>query len=135
MKLLSDYKGEEALDILADIIEPLCMILADAEIQELNKLMMAKKKKKDGKYVTKIDFIKPALKNHKDEVIYILARIEGVTPDEYRDSVNILTLPTQILSVVNDPTIKSLFHSQSQTSNTSIASSGSATANTEAGEN
>ena len=110
MKMLSDYKGEDALDILADIIEPLSVIFADEELQKLQK------EQKAGKKIAPIAFIKPAIKNHKEEV-------------------NIMALPLQILSIVNDPMVKSLFHSQSQTSNTSSASSGSAIANTEAGKN
>ena len=130
MKLLSDYKGEEALDVLADIIEPLCIVFADKEIQELNA-----KAKKERKIIPPIQYIKPALKNHKEEILSILARIEGVPVEEYKETVNIVTLPIQILSVVNDPNIKSLFQSQSQNDITSLASSGSAIVNTEAEEN
>lgn len=129
MRMLSDLKGEEALDVLADIIEPMALVFADEEIQKLQKMQ------KEGKKIPPIEYIKPALKNHKEEVLTILARIENIPVDEYRDSVNFLTLPLQILSVVNDPIVKSLFHSQSQTDITSLASSGSAIANTEAGEN
>lgn len=129
MKLLSDYKGEEALDILADIIEPLSLILASEGVQEVYA------KQKAGKKVAPVEFIKPALKENKDEVLAILARIEGVPVEDYRKNVNFMTLPLQILSVINDPNIKSLFTSQSQTSSTSTASSGSAIVNTEAGKN
>lgn len=129
MKLLSDYKGEEALDVLADIIEPLSLILASEGVQEVYA------KQKAGKMVAPAEFIKPALKNNKDEVLAILARIEGIPVEQYKQEVNFLTLPLQILSVVNDPAIKSLFTSQSQTSSTSTASSGSAIVNTEAGKN
>ena len=34
---LSDYKGEEALDVLSDIIDPITAILTDPEIQKLSK--------------------------------------------------------------------------------------------------
>lgn len=129
MKMLSDYKGEDALDILADIIEPLSVIFADEELQKLQK------EQKAGKKIAPIAFIKPAIKNHKEEVLSILARIEDKPLEEYKEEVNIMALPLQILSIVNDPMVKSLFHSQSQTSNTSSASSGSAIANTEAGKN
>lgn len=127
MKLLSDYKGEEAIDVLADIIEPLALICADEEIRKLQK-----DKKKE---TAPIHYIKVALKNRKAEVLAILARIEGVPVEEYKKTVNVLALPMQILAVVNDPVIKSLFQSQSQTSSTSHASSGSAIVNTEAEEN
>lgn len=126
MRMLSDLKGEEALDVLADIIEPLAQVFADADIQKLQKAQ------KEGKKIAPIEYIKIALKNHKEEVFYILSRVENVPVDEYKETVNIMTLPLQILSVANDPMVKSLFQSQSQTSITSLASSGSATTNTEA---
>ena len=129
MKLLSDYKGEEALDVLADIIEPLSLILASEGVQEVYA------KQKAGNTVAPAEFIKPALKYNKAEVLVILARIEGIPVEQYKQEVNFLTLPLQILSVINDPAIKSLFTSQSQTSSTSTASSGSAIVNTEAGKN
>ena len=121
---LSDYKGEEALDVLADIIEPVTLILGDKEIQELAK----------GKNVPPIKFVKPMLKNHKKEILEILARLENEPIEEYKEKVNILTLPTAILELINDPEIQNLFHSQGQTQVTSLASSGSATENTEASE-
>lgn len=124
MKKLSDYKGEEALDVLADIIEPFALVLADPEIQEMAKVKAAP-----------IKYVKPALKNHKKEVIEILARIEDVPVEEYEKSVNIFTLPSVVLGFINDPQVRDLFTSQSQTTVTSLASSGSATENTEAGEN
>ena len=71
---LSDYKGEEALDVLADIIEPLTYILSDDEIQQLQKSEVPQ---------PIIKFVKPAIKNHKKELIQILARLYNETPEEY----------------------------------------------------
>ena len=34
---LSEFKGEEALDVLADIFEPLSVIFTDDEVQALSK--------------------------------------------------------------------------------------------------
>lgn len=123
MKKLSDYKGDEAIDLFADIVEPLGRIFADKEIQEL-----AKKKAKP------IEYIKPALKNKKAELYQVMARLEGMEVEEYKKTVNGLTFPAQVLTLVNDPTIRSLFTSQSQTEITSLASSGSATESIEAKE-
>lgn len=120
---LSDFKGEEALDVLADIIEPLTMVLADVEIQEL-----AKSKPAPVKYV------KPMLKNHKGEIIEVLARLNNKPVEEYKKEVTLITLPKELLDLINDPEVQSLFHSQGQTVLTPLASSGSATENTEASE-
>lgn len=103
MKKLSDYKGEEAIDLLADIMEPLALILADSEIQKLVKSR--------SPY---IKYVKVALKNHKKEVIEILAMIEGVPFEEYVKTVTFLTLPTHVMAVINDPQMKSLFTLQGQ---------------------
>lgn len=119
---LSDYKGEEALDVLADIIEPLTIILTDKEIQDLSKEKAAP-----------IKYVKPALKNHKSEVIGILARLENKPVEEFEKEVTIFTLPKLVLEFINDSEVQSLFRSQGQV--TPLASSGSAMENTEAKEN
>ena len=119
---LSDYKGEEALDVLADIIEPLAMIISDKEIQALAK----------QENTPAIKFIKPAIKNHKSELIEILARLENMPVEEYSETVNLFTLPMQVLDLINDPEVQSLFRSQGKSQLTSLASSSSATENTEA---
>ena len=120
---LSDFKGEEALDVLADIIEPLAVILSDKEIRELGKQKSAP-----------IKYIKPAIKNHKKELIQVLARLENETVEEYEDHLNLITLPAQLLDLFNDPEVQSLFHSQGKSQVTSIVSSSPAMENIEAGK-
>lgn len=119
---LSDYKGEEALDVLADIIEPLANIIADAEIQELSK--------KPNTPI--IAMVKPAIKNHKGDLITVLARLENVPVEQYRETMNLITLPKQVMELLNDPEVQNLFFSQGESQVTSLASSSSATENTEA---
>ena len=119
---LSDYKGEEALDVLADIIEPLAMIISDKEIQELSK----------QKNVPAVRFIKPAIKNHKKELIQVLARLENQPVEEYEKTITIFTLPSQVLDLINDPEVQSLFRSQERSKLTSLASSSPAMESTEA---
>lgn len=118
---LSDFKGEEALDVLADIIEPLSTILIDPEIQKLSK-----------KKAKKFEYVKPMLKNNKKEVIDILARLDNKSREEYLEGLNLLTLPKQVMELINDPEVQSLFHSQEQSKVTSLASSSPATETTEA---
>ena len=120
---LSDFKGEEALDALADMMEPLTTILLDEEIQEL-----AKKK------AAPLSYVKPMLKNCKDEVITILAVLDRKTVEEYKAEMTLLSLPKQVLELVMDPEVQNLFHSQEQTAVTPLASSGPATENIEASE-
>ena len=122
---LSDFKGEEALDVLAEIIEPLTIILADKDIQELSK----------QKNTPALKYVKPMLKNHKKEVIEVLAILDRKTVEEYTASMSLITLPLQVMELINDPEVQNLFSSQEQTLATTFASSSPATENTEASEN
>lgn len=97
---LSEYRGEDALDLLADMLEPTATILADRKIWELAR---------GGK---KIDGIKYAIKEYKKEIIEILASIDGVPASEYK--CNVFTLPMRVLDIVNDEELQSFFISQFQ---------------------
>lgn len=116
---LSEYKGEQALDMLADIIEPAAIIMADKEIAAFAKSGMPA-----------IKFVKPIIKNHKKEVIEILAVLNGEDPKRYAEKVNLFTLPKKLLEIINDPDLMSLFSSQGQKMDET--SSGSATESIEA---
>lgn len=120
---LSDFKGEEALDVLADIIEPLTTILTSERVQELAK-----------QEAPTLSYVAPILKQKK-EIVAILARLDNKPVDEYMKTLNLVTLPKQILELINDPEVQSLFHSQTQTQTTSEASFGSAMGNIEAKKN
>lgn len=118
---LSDFKGEEAIDALADIIEPITAILSDKKIFELSQ-----------KKARPIEYVQPMLKEHKTEVIAILARLENKTVEEYKKGLTLVTLPMQVLELINDPEIQNLFHSQEQSKVKPLASSSPATETTEA---
>nr|DAT80067.1 MAG TPA: hypothetical protein [Caudoviricetes sp.] len=102
MKKLSEYKDEEALDILADLIEPVSAIFADEEIREI----VSKNKG------TKAKAISIAIKRHKKEVISILATLDGVSVEEYHCSV--LSLPVKLLEILNDKELTTFLALQSQ---------------------
>ena len=110
---LSEYQGEAALDLLADLIEPAGEIMSDKEIGEVFKKNRFKS-------------IGLAIKNHKKAVMQIMAVLDGVPVDEYK--CNVFTLPAKILELLNDPDLIQLFTYQGQTGDAS--SSGSASENT-----
>lgn len=116
---LSEYRGEDAIELLADILEPTSSILADAEIIALIR--------GGGK---KIDGVKIALKRYKREVLEILAVLEGEPVDIFAEKCNILTLPAKLLEILNDDELVSFFISQLQ--NEDSAHSGAVTEITEA---
>lgn len=115
MRKLSEIQNEEALDVLADILEPTIVIARDGEV---------KKKAKESRMAA-IQYI---MKNHKSALLKILATLEGVPIEEYK--VNVIQIPVKVMELLNDEDMMNFFHSQGLT--ISDESSGSATVNTEA---
>ena len=111
---LSEYQGEAALDILADLIEPAGEIMSDKEIGNVFKK-------------NRFKAIGMAIKNHKKAVMQIMATMDNVPVDEYK--CNVFTLPVKILELLNDPSLIQLFTYQGQTGD--AKSSGSASENIE----
>lgn len=95
---LSEYQNEEALDVLADIIEPTTEILADPEVKNLYKT------------APKIKLVQHIVKNHKENILVILARLDNVPREEYK--CNILTLPMKLIEILNDKDLVDFFSSQ-----------------------
>lgn len=94
---ISEFQNEDALDLLADLIDPVSNILADDEvIKSLN--------------TNKISMVKTIIKTHKKEVIEILARLDGVPVEEYK--VNVFTLPIKLIEILNDEGLVNFFDSQ-----------------------
>ena len=111
---LSEYQGEAALDILAELIEPAGEIMSDKHLGEVFK-------------ENRFKAIGMAIKNHKKAVMQILATMDGIPVDEYK--CNVFSLPVKILEILNDPEMIQLFQYQGQTGDAN--SSGSASENTE----
>ena len=122
MKRLSEYKDEEALDLLADILSPTVEIMQDEAVQKFFN--------KGDENITVADVVTLVIKTHKKAVMQIMAALEGVPSEEYH--CNIFTLPAQLMQVVNDPDLRAFFASQGQID--SASTSGSATGISEDGE-
>ena len=88
MKRLSDYKGEEAIELWADLLEPLSAIFTDKEIAEL-----AKEEKLN--YLSMATIV---LKSHSTEAVAILERID----DTPVDGLNILTRLIGLLTEIGE---------------------------------
>lgn len=95
MKKISEIKGEEAIDILAELIDPIGEIAADKDFIEL-----ARGGERTGA-------VKKALKDHKKSVITILALLDGEDPATYQPS--LVSLPMKLLELLNDPDLQLLF--------------------------
>lgn len=110
---LSDIKGERTLEVIAELIDPIANIAEDEQASA----MFKREKLPEG--MTAREFVAQRakkstpilLKNHKEDVISILATLEGVTVGEYTNSLNIAKLMTDILELLTDEDFMSFFTS------------------------
>lgn len=117
---LSEIKGDRTLEVIAEIIEPIANIAENPEAAKLFK----REKLPEG--VAPRTFLlnraKKAvpviLKEHKDDVLEILAAIEGVDPKEYAAQLNLVKLVRDFTELLSDEAFTVLFIS-AQNGNTS----------------
>jgi len=98
---LSDVKDEEALDLLANILDPLSVIMTDKDFVDIIR---------SGK--PKLLAAKTAIKSHKKELIEVIAAMHEKSPEEYHFTV--ISLTRDVLDILNDPELQVVFTSQSQ---------------------
>lgn len=100
MKKISELRGEQALDVLADILEPAAEIMTDKNVVELVRSEQ------------KLLAIKAAIKDHKKAVLTILAILDGENPYTYDPP--LMVLPLKLIEMLNDPDVQAVFSSQGQ---------------------
>lgn len=128
---LSDIQGERVFDVIADIIDPIANIAEDDAASALFK----REKLPEGMTVKQFatqrarKALPALLKGHKDDIISILASIEGVSADAYKGALNLVKLMRDATELLTDEAFGAIFLSAQ-----SGKSSGSAQENTE-GEN
>lgn len=93
---LSEVKGERTLDVLGDVIGPVFDIVADKKMQE----EFAAYKDDSGKLARNL--IPYLLKQHRAEIIQILAAIEGTTTEEYESGLTLAKLLKDVYEVFTD---------------------------------
>ena len=116
MKKLSDYKDDEALELWADLLDPLTVILTDNKIRKIVQ---------SGK--PKITVAKEVLKAHKKEAVEILTRIDPEPIDGFNV---VLRLVNLLAEIGQNDEIKSFF-AYAEQAETDNESSGSPTENTQ----
>lgn len=112
---LSEIKGEKAIEVIAEIIEPATEILNDPKV----KLAARSKNIASAASI--------ALKNHPKQVLHVLAVLDGEDPETYEPS--LLEIPKKLIDLFNDPELSALFTSSDQTE--AAESSGPRSENTE----
>lgn len=116
MKTLSDYKGEEALELWADLLEPLTNIFSDSKVEKVIK---------QGK--PPLIIAKTIIKHHANDAMAILERID---PTEIDGLSVVIRLVSIINEIGNNSEMKAFFGFAVE--GTSNSTSGSATESTKA---
>lgn len=101
---LSEIKGERVFDVIADLVDPVAAIATSDEVKELR----TRRECPDGVdprdyMAARIRRVLPKLiREHKADAIKVLATIEGVTPDEYAESLTLPKLISDATELVSD---------------------------------
>lgn len=101
---LSEIKGDRVFEVIADIMEPLANIAGDDDVMAI---FTDKSKAEDE---TGVQFalrkaktsVPVLLRDHKDDVVEILAVLNGVDKDEYLENVTIPKLIGEVFEVLTD---------------------------------
>lgn len=111
---LSDFKDERAIEVVADLLEPIGRIAANQDNAQARK-------------GSPLQFAAAMLKNSKKEVMEILAVLSDTKPEDYHCTA--ASIFKDLLDMLNDPELMQLFGLRSQTKEETA--SGSAAENTE----
>ena len=102
---LSEIRGESVFDVIASIIEPCCNIAQDKDAADL---FDRSRERPDG--MSAKDFalervkasMPKLMRSHKDDLVAILAAIEGTDPDEYMQSVTVPSIIKAVYEILTD---------------------------------
>lgn len=104
---LSDIKGDRVLDVIADIIDPIANIVQDKDVAAMFKREAVPEGMESRDFFAKrmCKGMPVLLKNHKADIIAVMAAIEGVTPGQYAESLDLPKLLTDVMELVTDDTL------------------------------
>lgn len=121
----SEIKGERALDVICELIEPIVNIATDDDAADF----FHRVELPEGEDVYQFTYKRlkksyPALLGkHKSDIIHIMATIEGMEDSEYLAALDMHKLLASLSELLTDPVFRGFFISaQSKNVNTSSAS-------------
>ena len=108
---LSEIRGERALDVIADLIDPVISIASDENASALFRREKCPDDMEPSAFaMDKVRRSVPTLiRDHKDELCVILSTIEGVPTDEYLEGLSIAKLVHDVLELLGDEEFQSFF--------------------------
>ena len=105
---LSEIKGEQAIEVIADLIEPITNIATDKNCADTFKATKNEGESREEAAARNIKAKIPyLLKSHKKDVANIVGILEGKNPEE----LNILQIFKGALELLNDKALMQLFSS------------------------
>jgi hypothetical protein len=122
MKKLTEFKDDEAMDVLAGLIEPASHLFKNKEF-----VLNIRGNKEKGIKPDRIKAIDIAINEHRKDVVKIMAVLNQTPVEDFH--YDLFTLPKMLLDIFNDEELISFFHYRAEMN--SEASSGSVTENTE----
>lgn len=101
---LSDIKGDRVLDVIADIIDPIANMAQDKDVTAMfeRKAVPEGMEARDFFAKRMCKGLPVLLKSHKADIIAIMAAIDGVTPEQYAESLDFPKLFTDVMELVTD---------------------------------
>jgi len=122
MKKLSEFKDDEAMDVLAEILDPMVNMMKNKDF-----VLAMRGDRQKGIKPNRVEAIKIAITDNRSDVVKIMAVLNETPVEEFH--YNLLTLPQMMVEMFND---KELIHFFSYKSETDLETpSGSAMVNTE----
>lgn len=115
MGKILDARGEDALDVLADLLDPVTEIAQDEEISGMMR--------EGGKTTTIAQFAAAVLRKHKPAVIRIMAVDDGKTVEDESKFLSVATIPLRLMAILNNPAIKEMLFGAAETSESADGSS------------
>lgn len=122
MKKLSEFKDDEAMDVLAEILDPMVNMMKNKDF-----VLAIRGDKKKGIRPNRVEAIKIAITKNRSDVVNIMAVLNETPVEEFH--YNLLTLPQMMVEMFNDKELMDFFEYRSEKD--SETPFGSVTENTE----
>lgn len=119
---LSDIRGERVLDVIAELVEPVASIAQDSKVRDGLTAKQTDGATAQEQLLNRIVQLVPyLLKEHKHDLLRILAALEGVTVEQYAESLTLGKLVADVTEALTDDAFTSFFGSQAQTADENVS--------------
>ena len=101
---LSEIKGDRCFEVIADLVAPVSNIAQDEKAVELFKRRAVPEGKTPKEFfIERMRNGLPALmKDHKQDFVAIIATLDGTTPEEYTENLNLAKLFGDFIGLLTD---------------------------------